>query len=116
MDLRHILPSHLPPDDLSGLLRFRQPLSDTTSNSQPQNLASTGHYHDSKGHQPMAEMPRFSIPTVPSQPHRPTLGNTLELRRQSNRSRRTQRFQRYGRNPIVDSPQYQAYRDRQNRE
>ncbi|TAQ86564.1 hypothetical protein B7494_g5123 [Chlorociboria aeruginascens] len=38
---------------------------------------------------------------------------TLELRKQSSRRMRSQR---HGRNPIVDSPQYQAYRARQSRE
>ncbi|KAF8848566.1 hypothetical protein BDZ45DRAFT_605753 [Acephala macrosclerotiorum] len=55
----------------------------------------------------------YSIPTVPSQPARQPIANTLELRRQNTRKRRHMRFSR---NPIVDSPQYQAYRARQNRD
>ncbi len=58
------------------------------------------------------------IPTVPSQPPRQPIGNTLELRRQNTRRQRHLRYGRnsYSRNPIVESSQYQAYRARQNRE
>ncbi|KAG4439402.1 hypothetical protein IFR05_005095 [Cadophora sp. M221] len=55
----------------------------------------------------------YSTPTVPSQPHRQSVGQTLELRRQGTRRQRQLRFNR---NPIVESSQYQAYRARQNRE
>jgi len=119
MDHRqHILPasyqSHqLPVEDLSVLSGIRAPLFDSAGNAQLQNLASVGLYHDSKGLQPRVDRPMYSLPTVPSQPLRQPLGNTLEHRRQTPRRRR---HQRYSRNPIVDSPQYQAYRARQNRD
>lgn len=114
---RHILPSdytlQLPLDSPSGLSRARQPLSDSAGNTQPHMLASVGLYHDSKGHQPRAERPMYSIPTLPSQPHRQSVGQTLEYRRQNTRRQRQLRFNR---NPIVESSQYQAYRSRHNRE
>lgn len=115
---RHILPSSYPSqqppiDDSSALSRSRQPLSDAAGNSQLHALASVGLYHDSKGLQPRVERPMYPIPTVPSQPSRQALGSTLELRRHHSRR---QRHHRYSRNPIVDSPQYQAYRARQNRD
>ncbi|PMD38236.1 TEA-domain-containing protein [Hyaloscypha variabilis F] len=53
------------------------------------------------------------MPTLPSQPARPLIVNSLDARRQSTRRRRQMK---YSRNPIVDSPQYQAYRARQSRE
>lgn len=114
---RHILPSdythQLPLDNPSGLSRARQPLSDSAGNAQHHILASVGLYHDSKGHQPRAERPMYSIPTVPSQPHHPPVGQSVGLRRQNTRRQRQLRFNR---NPIVESSQYQAYRSRQNRE
>ncbi|EKD18402.1 transcription factor [Drepanopeziza brunnea f. sp. 'multigermtubi' MB_m1] len=111
---RHILPSSytLPLEDLSGFSRAREPLANSAGNAQPHNLASIL-YNDSKGHQPRVERPMYSIPTVPSQPPRQSVGNTLELRRQSTRR---QRHLRLSRNPIIESPQYQAYRARQERE
>lgn len=115
---RHILPSsfptqQLPLDDPSILSRPRQPLSDSAGNAQLHALASIGLYHDSKGLQPRVHRPMYSIPTVPSQPARQPLANALELRKQHTRRRR---IQRHSRNPIVDSPQYQSYRARQNRD
>lgn len=114
---RHILPSdytlQLPLDSHSGLSKARQPLADSAGNAQHHILASVGLYHDSKGHQPRAERSMYSTPTVPSQPHRQSVGQTLELRRQGTRRQRQLRFNR---NPIVESSQYQAYRARQNRE
>lgn len=115
---RHILPSsyqshQLSLEDLSVLSGIRTPLSDAAGNAQLHNLASVGLYHDSKGLQPRVDRPMYSLPTVPSQPPPQSLGNTLEHRRQATRRRR---HQRYSRNPIVDSPQYQAYRLRQNRD
>ena len=56
----------------------------------------------------------YSMPTLPSQPAGPPIVNSLEARRQSTRRRR--QHLTYSRNPIVDSPQYQAYRARQSRE
>jgi transcriptional enhancer factor len=111
---RHILPSSytLPLEDLSGFSRAREPLANSAGNAQPHNLASIL-YNDSKGHRPRVERPMYSIPTVPSQPPRQSVGNTLELRRQSTRR---QRHLRLSRNPIIESPQYQAYRARQERE
>lgn len=114
---RHTLPPgyslhQLPLDNPSGLSRARQPLADSAGNAQHHTLASVL-YHDSKGHQARVERPMYSIPTVPSQPPRQSVGNTLELRRQSTRRQRNLRFSR---NPIIESSQYQAYRARQNRE
>ena len=117
---RHIQPSSFmsqqPLDYSNALSRARHPLSDAAGNAQltAPALASIGLLHyDSKGPQPRADRPMYSTPTVPSQPSRQPLGNTLELRRQSSRR---QRHQRYSRNPIVNSPQYQAYRARQSRD
>ncbi|CZT47060.1 uncharacterized protein RSE6_07585 [Rhynchosporium secalis] len=108
---RRILPTdytlHLPLDNPSEVSRTRQPLSDSAGNAQHHSLASAGLYHDSKGHH------MYSIPTVPSQPHRQSVGQTLEVRRQGTRRQRQLRFNR---NPIVECAQYQAYRNRQNRE
>jgi hypothetical protein len=98
----------LPLNDLSGL-PLREPLSDAAGNSQPHALASRGLYHDDKGHHPQV----YSQPTVPSQHPQRTLRSTLEFRRQTTRKLR---HQRYDRHPIVDSPHYKAYRDRQSRE
>ncbi len=100
-------------DDSSVLSGVRTPLSDSAGNAQLHNLASVGLYHDSKELQTQVDRPIYSLPTVPSQPPRQCLGNTLEHPRQATRRRR---HQRYSRNPIVDSPQYQAYRARQNRD
>lgn len=108
---RPIYPSpQLLGDDL-GLSRLRQPLTDAAGNSQLQTLPLTGPYDD-KGPHLRGKTPQI-VPTLPSQPPRHSLGSNLELRRQSMRRRRNPRF---GRNPIVDSQQYQAYRARQNRE
>lgn len=115
---RHILPSQSYPshqlslDDSNGI-SSRQPLSDAAGNGQILDLASTGIYHERKSHQPRTERSMYSMPTLPSQPARPPVVHTLEGRRQSTRRRRHMKFSR---NPIVDSPQYQAYRDRQTRE
>jgi transcriptional enhancer factor len=115
---RHILPSQsYPPyqlslDDVNGL-SSRQPLSDAASNGQLQELASASIYHERKSHQPRAERSMYSMPTLPSQPVRPPVVNSLEARHQGTRRRR---HMKYSRNPIVDSPQYQAYRARQSRE
>jgi transcriptional enhancer factor len=110
---RHIQPSsypshHISLDDLSGPSRTREVLSDTAGNVQSYALE----YHDSKGIQPL-ERPMYSIPTLPSQSARHTIGNTLQLRRQSHRKRRQHKLSV---NPIVNSPQYQAYRQRQTRD
>ncbi|KUJ08869.1 uncharacterized protein LY89DRAFT_658590 [Mollisia scopiformis] len=113
---RHILPSNYPSQDISlddSSSRDRQPLADSAGNAQLHTLASIGLNHDSKGFLPRLDRPLYAIPTVPSQPARLPIGNTLELRRQHTRRRR---HMRYSRNPIVDSPQYQAYRARQNRD
>ncbi|KAI9744477.1 MAG: hypothetical protein M1818_002006 [Claussenomyces sp. TS43310] len=107
---RHILPSNYPPQGSLDSHRQRQPLTDATGNAQYQNLDSTGYYHDQKGPPPRMEHGhhRFSLPTLPSQPHQP-LATALELRRAQTRRNRATR----SRNPIVESPQYQLYRDRQ---
>jgi transcriptional enhancer factor len=115
---RHILPTQSYPshqlslDDSNGI-SSREPLSDAAGNAQIHALASAGIYHERKSHQPPAERSMYSMPTLPSQPARPPVVNSLEARRQSTRRRRHMKFSR---NPIVDSPQYQAYRARQSRE
>ncbi|RDW87624.1 hypothetical protein BP5796_03318 [Coleophoma crateriformis] len=111
---RHILPSSFnAQDDPNGQSRVRQPLSDSAGNAQLHALASGGLYHDNKGSQPRVDRPIYTIPTVPSQPARQFNPNSLELRRQTTRRRRQHR---HTRNPIHDSPQYQAYRARQIRD
>lgn len=115
---RHILPSQTYPshplslDDVNGLCN-RQPLSDAAGNAQLHALAPAGIYHERKTQKPRAESSMYSMPTLPSQPARPLIVNSLDARRQSTRRRRQMK---YSRNPIVDSPQYQAYRARQSRE
>ena len=115
---RHLLPLSFEPHNLSlqassGLERIRRPLSDSAGNSQLHTLASVGNYYDSKPTHRRVDRPMYVMPTLPSRPARQPLGYTLEHRRQATRKRRQQR---HGRNPIVDSPHYQAYRERQNRE
>lgn len=113
---RHILPSNYPSQHASlddSLARDRPPLTDSAGNSQLHTLASTVSHHDTKGFPPRFDRSLYTIPTVPSQPARQLLANTSKLRRQNTRRRRHMRFSR---NPIVDSPQYQAYRARQNRD
>lgn len=116
---RHIVPSNYPshqlPSDSVHLSRSRQPLSDSAGNAQYHNLATIGTYHDLKGLQPRIDhnRPRYSLPTVPSQPARP-VASALELRRNHTRRQRLNRHR--SRNPLVDSPQYQAYRQRQCRD
>ncbi|TGO58897.1 hypothetical protein BCON_0050g00290 [Botryotinia convoluta] len=119
-DPRDILPSgytsqQLQLDDSSGLSRLKEPLSDSAGNAQLHDLASGSLYHDNKRHHMRGqERSMYSMPTLPSQPLRLPAGNTLELRKRHNRQ---QRFNRHSnRNPIVDSPQYQAYRARANRD
>jgi transcriptional enhancer factor len=110
---RHILPSNhqLSQDDLNGL--SRPPLLDSAGNAQLHGQAPASIYHEAKGQQHRVERSMYSMPTLPSQPARQPVSNTLEVRRQSTRRRR---HVKYSRNPIVDSPQYQAYRARQSRE
>jgi transcriptional enhancer factor len=118
---RHILPSQsYPPHQLSledaNGVSSRQPLSDAAGNAQLLALAPTGIHHERKLHPPRMESYRSMytpMPTLPSQPARPPTIHSLEARRQHTRRRRHMKFSR---NPIVDSPQYQAYRARQSRE
>jgi transcriptional enhancer factor len=113
---RHILPSNYSSQHTllnSPVTRDRQPLTDSAGNAQLHTLASLGLHHDAKGFYPGLDRSLYSIPTVPSQPARQSVANTLDVRRQNTRRRRHMRFSR---NPIVDSPQYQAYRARQNRD
>jgi transcriptional enhancer factor len=115
---RHILPSQSYPshqlslNDVNGL-SSRQPLTDAAGNGQLQALAPARIYHERKSHQPRAERSMHSMPTLPSQPAGPPVVSSLESRRQGTRRRR---HMKCSRNPIVDSPQYQAYRARQFRE
>ncbi|KAM3077851.1 hypothetical protein ACMFMF_004269 [Clarireedia jacksonii] len=69
---------------------------------------------------PIPLPPSISLPSQHQpQPHpvplpsQPPLGHTLEQRKQSHHKRCLQRVTA-SRNPIVDSPQYQAYRAKQN--
>lgn len=101
----------LAPDDESHSLKFRQPLSDSAGNSQLHTLASAGHYHENKGLQQPVGRFAHSVPTLLSQPHRQYMGNAPEIRRRNIRMRR--RYPRRRQNPIVNSPQYQAYRNKQ---
>lgn len=111
---RHTLPSinsphHFQIEDS----RLRQPLTESAGNAQLHALTSTEVDHGHKGSQPPFERPPFYIPTVPSQRQSHNIGSALEIRRQNTRKRRQLRFSR---NPIVDSPHYRAYRERQTRE
>lgn len=113
---RHILPSNYSSQHTSlnsPVTRDRQPLTDSAGNAQLHTLASLGHHHDTKGFSQGLERSLYSIPTVPSQPARQPV--SLEMRRRQQHTRRS-RHMRFSRNPIVDSPQYQAYRARQNRD
>jgi transcriptional enhancer factor len=115
MEPRHIQPSSLPsrlPLDNSALSRARQPLAHAAGSAQQlkQALASVCLHDYTKTIQLRMDMPNFM---VPSQPSRLSLGNTLELRRQSVRRQKQLRF---AHNPIQKSPQYRAYRERQQRD
>jgi len=103
-------PQHLHSLDDSGFSHDRQPPSDNAGNS----LVSIDLYHDSKV-PPRGERSMNPYPTIPLQPPRQTLGSTLEHRRHRPPSHKRQ-YVKYTRNPIVDSPQYIAYRSRQNRD
>jgi transcriptional enhancer factor len=118
---RHILPSQSYPLHQLSLeegngISSRQPLSDAAGNAQLLALAPSGIHHEGKLHSARMESYRSMytpMPTLPSQPARPPTTNSLEARRQHTRRRR---HMKYSRNPIVNSPQYQAYRARQTRE
>jgi transcriptional enhancer factor len=100
-------------DNISGLGRpgARPPLTDSTNNSQNHGYFSIDLYHDSKEFIQRPQGPMYLKSTVPSVPSHQPLAQTWEQRRNRNRRRKRQR---YIRNPIVDSPHYQAYRARQN--
>jgi len=123
MESRLILPSNNYPSPRSDS-QTRLPLSDAAGNSQVHALASLSQYSDSKGFHPRVDF-SFSIPTVPSQPASQTNQQSLAIsstalsaRRQTIRRAQSQRYTpaARGRNPILDSPQYRAYRQRQCRE
>lgn len=107
---RHILPSNYSSQVPSSIHRPRQPLGESSGNAQPYTLASSGPYHDQNISIYEHGAPKFSLPTLPSQQGHPHLGGQLGMRRDHVRR---QREQRRARNPIADSPQYQAYRARQ---
>jgi transcriptional enhancer factor len=114
-----LVPSNYPSqfEQPAGILQSasRQPLTASAGNSQHQVLAQGGLYHDHKDYRHRSERTLYAIPTiVPSVPSpRQSVGHTWEQRRQRHR---TARQQRYSRNPLADSPNYIAYRDRQNRD
>lgn len=127
------------PLDESDFSRHRQPLADSAGNAQIQLHAgvSSNHYHDGKANQTRIERHicrrcgkernsedphalnidgcrcMYSIPTLPSQPMRLASGSALARRHQSQHKQRRDRLIM---NPIMDSPQYIAYRDRQTRD
>jgi transcriptional enhancer factor len=98
---------------LDNLSTARQPLSNLAGNAQPHTLPLVNLHHDHKDSRPGSDRTLRSAPTVPSQPQWRNIGSALDLRRQSIRKGRHLKFSR---NPIVDSPQYKAYRERQTRE
>jgi transcriptional enhancer factor len=92
--------------------RPRFPLTDSTGNAQYQTVASANIYSDQKGLQPPPlPPPNFLLPTLPSQPARPSHRTPLEARKSHKRSQRAYRGSKT--NPIAQSEQYQAYRSRQ---
>ena len=115
MEPRPILPSYPSPQlEDSSTSHTRLPLSEAAGNSQIPDLASSSHNHESKYH-PRVDISRF-LPTVPSQRDNQTHRRTLSQRRQAFRTKQSQRFLPGGRNPILESPQYRAYRERQTRD
>lgn len=105
---RHIVPSNFSSQQ-------RLPLIDSNANAQYHKIDSIDIYGDQKGetgHQSRLEYlaPPFKIPTLHSQPASRHQLSALELRKHQYRT--PQRLNR-SRNPIIDSPQYQAYRSRQ---
>lgn len=120
---RHTLPSSTESHDISlesSNLRIRRPLSSSAGNAQLYTLASGNHHRD-KGGQPRYHedghmYPLMTLPSQPSHPPRASAGFTLHQRKQHLRNLREQKQMKQIRNPIVDSPQYQAYRERATRE
>ena len=82
-------------------------------NTQLRNLASEGSYHDGKEYLPPADKPLIVMPSEHCQSPLRYLERNLDHQHQSLRQRK---LYRYSRNPIVSSPQYQAYRARQSRD
>jgi hypothetical protein len=123
MEPRLILPSNTYPSPQleASDSHPRIPLSEAAGNSQLHALASSSNHHDAKDFHPRVDLP-FSIPTVPSQPasqaHQQNVGTGLGLRRQNTRRQQATRWtsRTKERNPILDSRQYQAYRQRQTRD
>lgn len=107
---------HTQPASLSSQLpldpRARQPLAHAAGNAQQlkQALALVSLHDDRKTIQLRMDMANS---TVPSQPSRHSLANTLELRRYHTRKQKTFRFAHH---PIQNSSQYRAYRERQQHE
>ncbi len=115
MERRLVLPSSYPSHPLSvdgpNGLAIRTPLADSAGNAQPHALQSRGIYCERKEPQPPVGRNIYPwMPTFPPQSAEQSIANRLEVRRQSSRRRR---YVKYSRNPIVNSPQYQAYRARQ---
>ena len=118
IDQHHILPSNYPSrhalDESDGHSRSRQPLTDSAGNTQLYVLDGLSTYNDSK-----LRTHRYPVPTLPYQPkrqshhaHRPSK-TAAQLRREDIRQ---QKHYRHIRNPIIDQPQYKAYRQRQAQE
>jgi hypothetical protein len=107
----YILPSNVyPPLNSSDTPKPRLPLTDCTGNAQYHTVATANISSDQKGLQPRPP-PNFLLPTLQSQPARPSHRTSLEARRSHIRSQRTHRGSRI--NLIIESEHYRAYRSRQ---
>lgn len=90
----------------------RPPLALASGNPGLQEVAYLhGHTHHESKENVLRDRSPY-VPVLPSQPSRHA--NTLQLRKQSNRRQRNNRLRNS--NPVLSSPQYLAYRQRQTRE
>jgi transcriptional enhancer factor len=99
-------------DDHSGS-KHRSPLTEADSNVQVYEVPSTS-YFGTGIHHLRPDKSMYVTPVVPSQGPGPQSGNRLDIRRRNTRRNHQQQLN-YSRNPVIDSKQYQAYRDRQRR-
>lgn len=115
---KHISPSeYYKPEDSPQPQRLRQPLQSLEGNAQP--LLAIQDYHGYKVSQSGLDMQQYSNPpTVPSQPHHEAdLTKRFDYHhrhreRHRHDHKRARGPQKLDRNPIADSKQYQAYRNR----